>query len=518
MCICFIRQALFFVPRQDNSFVLSTFLYSITMSKSTVAETIAEMKRHNETAIADASEVNKTAKRKAALQTLAKKKTTSTGGKRKLPAVRHAVPASDDDDDDEPYDVDETQGTHSYIPREILLANTNRERYGKTGICRSSPASLVTSYEKGVSFCACYTVNLWQMRTQAKGVDRFTMTLRDLSRRYCKKKLKDLDPSDICIYPPSDTEEADIPEETVTPVNTPQKSKKQTKKQFAVDEAVEGESDDEPPSPPPVKKPKKKPTAVAVVSDDGDAYETTRENLPQFKEAMAKKKKAVTTAVAVGSTASVEIEEVTTKTPPIKHGIQSRLCPLCGNWMGVSLDKETGETKLFCITCGLPWFTCDNMHIVLTTLDLNLHPSFTYKTKGLPPLCEEHQYPARLYIFDFKEYKDKNGNVKPVSEERQMLKGRIFFVCGAPEEITKAIDPKGARCNFVLSAEFKGKTARYFEKLYTEEVLAVREAKQEGVRNYLYREQMERSRQQALRKARLAKWASLGLSVDDEDD
>ena len=161
---------------------------------------------------------------------------------------------------------------------------------------------------------------------------------------------------------------------------------------------------------------------------------------------------------------------------------------------------------------------CDNMHIVLTTLDLNLHPSFTYKTKGLPPLCEEHQYPARLYIFDFKEYKDKNGNVKPVSEERQMLKGRIFFVCGAPEEITKAVDPKGTRCNFVISAEFKGKTARHFEKLYTDEVLAVREAKQEGVRNYLYREQMERNRQQALRNARLAKWASMDLSVDDEDD
>ena len=110
--------------------------------------------------------------------------------------------------------------------------------------------------------------------------------------------------------------------------------------------------------------------------------------------------------------------------------------------MGVSLDKEAGQTKLFCITCGLPWFTCDTMHVVLTTLDLNLHPSFTYRTKGLPPLCEEHQFPARLYIFDYKEYKDKKGNVKQVSEEKQMLKGRILFVCGAPEEITKATDPK----------------------------------------------------------------------------
>ena len=158
------------------------------------------------------------------------------------------------------------------------------------------------------------------------------------------------------------------------------------------------------------------------------------------------------------------------------------------------------------------------MHIVLTTLDLNLHPSFTYRTKGLPPLCEEHQYPARLYIFDYKEYKDKKGNVKPVSEERQMLKGRIFFVCGAPEEITKATDPKGSRCSFVMSAEFKGKMAKHFEALYNTEVLEVREAKQEGIRNYLHREKMERSRQQALRKARLARWASMGLPVGDNND
>ena len=114
------------------------------MSKSTVDETIAEMKRHNETAIADASEANKTAKRKAALQTLAKKKTTSTGGKRKPPAVRHAVPASDDD---EPDDVYETPGTHSYIPKEILLANTNLEHHGKPGNCTCSPASLTDSYD-----------------------------------------------------------------------------------------------------------------------------------------------------------------------------------------------------------------------------------------------------------------------------------------------------------------------------------------------------------------------------------
>ena len=186
--------------------------------------------------------------------------------------------------------------------------------------------------------------------------------------------------------------------------------------------------------------------------------------------------------------------------------------------MGISLDKETGKTKLFCITCGLPWFTCDTMHVVLTTLDLNLHPSFTYRTKGLPPICEEHQFPARLYIYDFKEYKDKNGNVKEVSDEKQLLKGRIFFVCGAPEEITKATDPKGSRCNFVMSAEFKGKRAKFFEELYSQEIIAVREAKQEGIRNYLYREQMERNKQQALRKTRLAKWAAMGVPVDEDDD
>ena len=69
-----------------------------------------------------------------------------------------------------------------------------------------------------------------------------------------------------------------------------------------------------------------------------------------------------------------------------------------------------------------------------------------------------------------------------------------------------------------MSAEFKGKMAEYFEELYSKEILEVREAKQEGVRNYLYREQMERTKQQALRKARLAKWAAMGLPVNENDD
>ena len=71
-----------------------------------------------------------------------------------------------------------------------------------------------------------------------------------------------------------------------------------------------------------------------------------------------------------------------------------------------------------------------------------------------------------------------------------------------------------------MSAEFKGKMAKHFEALYNKEVLEVREAKQEGIRNYLHREKMERSRQQALRKARLAKWAAMGLPItgDDDDD
>ena len=186
------------------------------MSKNLADETVATMKRNNAIAIADASEVNKTTKRKAALQTLANKK-TSTGGRCKPPAVRQTVP----DSDDEPNNVDETPGTHSsYIPKEILLANSTR---GKSGACTCSPASLADSYEKGASFCACFGVNLWQMRTHAKGVDRFTLTLRSLSRRYCKKKLKDLDPSDICVYNPSDIEEADLPDEPTTPITTPQK-------------------------------------------------------------------------------------------------------------------------------------------------------------------------------------------------------------------------------------------------------------------------------------------------------
>ena len=255
-----------------------------------------------------------------------------------------------------------------------------------------------------------------------------------------------MDPPDICVYNPSDTEEpsqqqldAEDAAFAVAAAKTPGKKGKKGKV-FVSREAEEDKISD----------------------PENEAYDPEDYEPEDAPEPSAKKpKKNPTAVVPAGTTASAEIEEVNSKKPPVKHGIESRLCPLCGSWIGISLDKDTGETKLFCITCGLPWCTCDNMHVVLTTLDLNLHPSFTYRTKGLPPLCEEHQYPARLYIFDYKEYKDKKGHVKPVSEERQMLKGRIFFVCGAPEEITKATDPKGSRCSFVMSAEFKGKMAKH---------------------------------------------------------
>ena len=450
-------------------------------------------------------------KRKEALHDLAaKKKNGSAGGKRKIPAKRTVVSSDDDDDDIEEADnYDEyitpiihldnqctnnnkrTKKKKSKKIQEILLANS-KQTSAYTD-CTCTPASLADSYEKGATFCACFSVNLWMMRKYFAGVDRYTMTLRDVSRKYCKKPLKDLEPPDIVVYNSSQIDEPsqqqlDEEDEAYAKAAAvkPVKEKKKAK-QFVAEEAEEAEEEDpEEEIPEPVVKKPKKPPARAVV--------------------------AGTTA-----SASESAGEVNSNKPPVKHGIESRLCPLCGSWMGVSLDKDTGETKLFCITCGLPWFTCDTMHIVLTTLDLNLHPSFTYRTKGMPPLCEEHQFPARLYIYDFKEYKDKKGNVKEVSQEKQMLKGRIIFVCGAPEEITKATNPKGSRCNFVKSAEFKGKRGEFFQNLYNQEITAVREGKQEGVKHYLYREQMERSKQQPLRKARLAKWAAMGVP-DEEDD
>ena len=481
------------------------------MSKATVNATMQALKAKNSANIAEGTESNKKNKRKEALQDLAD--TKKNGGRKRKPPAKKLVVSSSDEEADDYRDIDRVylnkdSGTDISIPREIVLANSTPPRVVDVGDrCTCSPASLTDSYEKGVAFCACFRVNLWQMRVQSRGVDRYTMMLRDLSRKYCKKKLKHLDPPDISIYNPSDIEEPsqqelDAEEEAFAEVavKTPGKGKKKGKA-FISREAVEDKTPD--------------PEDEAYdPAEHVEPPEVTPE--PPVKKAKKTNNTPVVTAATITSAEVEEIEEVNSKKPPVKRGIESRLCPVCGSWMGISLDKETGETKLFCITCGLPWYTCDNMHIVLTTLDLNLHPSFTYRTKGLPPLCKEHQYPARLYIFDYKEYKDKKGNIKPVSEERQMLKGRIFFVCGAPEEITKATSPKGRRCSFVMSAEFKGRMAAHFEALYNQEVLEVREAKQEGIRNYLHREKMERNRQQALRKARLARWASLGLPVDDE--
>ena len=478
------------------------------MSKATVNEAMKALKAKNVEDINESTESNKTQRRKEALQDLAE--TKKNGSRKRKPLAKKLVVSSSDEEADDYRDVEKVSlridpGIDHYsIPREIFLAHSTPPRVDVADRCTCSPASLTDSYEKGASFCACFRVNLWQMRTQSRGIDRYAMTLRDLSRKYCKRKLKHLDPPDICVYNPSDMEEPsqqqlDAEDTAFAAVAAKKPGIKGKKgKAFVSREAEEDKISD----------------------PENEAYDPEDYEPEVAPEPSAKKPKKTTAVASACTTASAEIEEVNSKKPPVKHGIESRLCPLCGSWMGISLDKDTGETKLFCITCGLPWYTCDNMHVVLTTLDLNLHPSFTYRTKGLPPLCEEHQYPARLYIFDYKEYKDKKGNVKPVSEERQMLKGRIFFVCGAPEEITKATDPKGSRCSFVMSAEFKGKMAKHFEALYNKEVLEVREAKQEGIRNYLHREKMERSRQQALRKARLAKRASMGLPIggDDDDD
>ena len=459
------------------------------MSKSIVDETMKTLKAKNAADIFEGTEVNKTQKRKEALQNLAekKKKNGNVGSKRKIPAKRVVLSSDDEEADNHdeaiiPVIERDEQGTNNN--KSVVSKKKKTSKRERVDVdCTCTPASLTDSYEKGAAFCACFRVNLWKMRTHSAGVDRYTMTLRDLSRKYCKKKLQDLEPPDIVVYNPSETDEPSQQELD------------------AEDEAFAAAA---------VKKPNKGKQGKAFISSEAE----------EDDEPAVKKPKKNTPAVRAGTTASADTGEVisVSKKPPVKHGIESRLCPLCGNWMGVSLDKDTGETKLFCITCGLPWFTCDTMHVVLTTLDLNLHPSFTYRTKGLPPLCEEHQFPAKLYIYDYKEYKDKKtGNVKPVSDEKQLLKGRIFFVCGAPEEITKATDPKGSRCNFVMSAEFKGKRGEFFEKLYNKEIVEVREAKQEGIRNYLYREQMERTKQNALRNARLAKWAAMGVPSDDED-
>ena len=149
------------------------------------------MKAKNAEDIDEGTGANKIHKRKEALQDLAE--TKKNGGRKRRPLARKLVVSSSDEDADDYRDVERVHvhidpGTEHYsIPREILLANSTPASVDVNDRCTCSPASLTDSYEKGASFCACFGVNLWQMRIQSRGIDRYTMTLRDLSRKYCKK-------------------------------------------------------------------------------------------------------------------------------------------------------------------------------------------------------------------------------------------------------------------------------------------------------------------------------------------
>ena len=163
------------------------------MSKATVNETMKTMKAKNVADIAENTESNKTQKRKEAHQDRIEPK-KKNGGRKRKPLAKKLVVSSSDEEADDYRDVERVHlhidpGTDHYsIPREILLANSTPASVDVNDRCTCSPASLTDSYEKGASFCACFRVNLWQMRIQSRGIDRYTMTLRDLSRKYCKKK------------------------------------------------------------------------------------------------------------------------------------------------------------------------------------------------------------------------------------------------------------------------------------------------------------------------------------------
>ena len=167
------------------------------MSKAIVKETMEAMKAKNAVDIAEGTVVNKTVKRKEALKNLAE--TKKNGGSKRKPPAKRLVVSSDDDEESDLHgeyiklQVDGESGTNniktrkkkklkkisSAIPREIVFANSKKK--GVDVNCSCTPASLTASYENGAIFCACFGVNLWQMRTHADGVDRYTMTLHALS-------------------------------------------------------------------------------------------------------------------------------------------------------------------------------------------------------------------------------------------------------------------------------------------------------------------------------------------------
>ena len=126
-----------------------------------------------------------------------------------------------------------------------------------------------------------------------------------------------MDPPDICVYNPSDMwepsqQELDVEDAAFVAAATKKPGKKGKKGKALISrEAAEDKASD----------------------PENETYDPEDYEPEDAPEPTAKKpKRKLTAVVPVGTTASAEIEEVNSKKPPVKHGIESRLCPLCRSW------------------------------------------------------------------------------------------------------------------------------------------------------------------------------------------
>lgn len=352
--------------------------------------------------------------------------------------------------------------------------------------CTCNSKLLADAYESGLPFCYCGTVNMVMLRTGTRGVELFEDALRQITSEYCEKDYDCIDPPDIIYYHPADTAEptaSDMEADDAAVAVEEARQKKQAAK-------------------------KKRCAKVMALMDDSASVEDEHE-VEDVQAPQPKKKKT--------NPPKLDEPEKVKKTKA-EEKVSDSLCPMCNTQMGISTKPGPSNGKTFCIGCSLPYSTVQNQHIVNAAVRVQVRAQYKPASKGLPPICDLHQFPCGLRLCNFEE-KDKQGKPIELSTEKKVLKGRIFFVCNAPEELTKTM-PGKRKCDFVRSAEYKPQGARalHMEELYLKEIIETRAAREEGYRNYAYKEKQELQRRQAMRLVDEANLMALGVPSESDDE
>ena len=158
-------------------------------------------------------------------------------------------------------------------------------------------------------------------------------------------------------------------------------------------------------------------------------------------------------------------------------------------------EAEVNEKPPDCPVCGERYKL--QSHLILKH---GLLKKFKFP-KGKIPHCKRHAYPCKLYIYyAYKKDPEKAAN-DPLHRQKEMLNKRIFFICGAPQNITDEFKPKG-KCDYVVCADAQGVEATKLTQLYKEIIIETKKAKKAGNRGFHWQMAQEEKKFKAEMKAR----------------